>query len=138
MESLSATITGLSKPFVLLLAADATKLSDEQILHAAEQIVPMGLCYLCAWGPGCKRMHDLFDRVAIPFEATTQNPFQKVIMTTWHDDESLRKATWFFQNCAWPPESNGPDDVAWLAVSINNRLWSNKITDTLVANRRRR
>jgi len=51
IENLHGLFEGITKPFVLLLAADATKLSDKQILHAAEQIIPKGLTYFCAWDP---------------------------------------------------------------------------------------
>jgi hypothetical protein len=100
-------------------------------------IVPIGLCYFCAWGPDCERVHDLFDQVIIPFEISAQNPLQKLIMTTWHERESLRKAAWFFQNCAWPSEAKLQDDVEWVAISVKNMLWRNKISDTLLGNTRR-
>jgi len=136
IENLHGLFEGITKPFVLLLAADATKLSDKQILHAAEQIIPKGLTYFCAWGPDCERVHDLFDRIT-PYEETTQNPLQKLIITTWHAKDSLRNAAWFLQNCAWPAEAQKPEEFDCIGISVNYLLWCTKIRETFIANSRR-
>jgi hypothetical protein len=137
IETLPSLFKGITKPFVLLLATDATKLSDEQILRAAEQIIPAGLTYLCAWGPDCERVHDLFDRIKWPYEETTQNPLQKLIMTSWHAKESLYKAAWYLKYCAFIAEAEKPVDFECIGISINNLLWYRKIQETFAANSHR-
>ncbi len=137
IEALPALFDDITKPFVLLFAIDATKFSDKQIVQAAEQIVPKGLTYLCAWEPDCERVHDLFDRAMRPYEETTLNPLQKLIKTTWHDDEPLRKAAWFLRNCAFPAEMETPVDFECIGISVNNLLWCRTIRETFATNSRR-
>lgn len=134
IEELPELLTKITKPFALLLATDATKHSDEQILDAAMKIVPMGLTYLCAWGPDCNRVHDIFDRIIVSLEEMAESPFQKLIMTTWHDDEPLSEAVWFLQFCAWPAEAQKPTDFDCIGISVSNSLWCNKIKEAFIAN----
>jgi len=93
----------LSGKFVLLMAVDRTKLPDNQVINGAQNLVDLGLCYLCVWGPDCERIHDLSKEVIVP-----RNPNESaetVIMTTWHDDEPLSEAVGYFRDCSWPAEN---------------------------------
>src|SRR5215469_8684716 len=130
LEALPDEFARLLGKFVLLIAVDGAQLADDQVIHVAQNLIDLGLCYLCVWGPDCERIHDLFDRVIVQ-----QNPNESVdtvIMTTWHD-ESLSDAIWYFRNCAWPAETFAPQCSEWIAVAIDNSEWTNQIEKGLVA-----
>jgi hypothetical protein len=57
-------------------------------------------------------VHDLFDWECIPNEAEGFT-----VMTTWHDDEPLREAIWFFANAASPDEGFSPDCTDLVAIA---------------------
>lgn len=42
---------------------------------------------LCCWGPGCERLHDCFDEADVCHKLDDADA--PVVMTTWHDRESL-------------------------------------------------
>ncbi|MBX3469135.1 MAG: hypothetical protein KF878_19865 [Planctomycetes bacterium] len=83
-------------PFTLLLACDARSEPDAAVDEAARRALAAGLVYTVAWGPGCERVHDRFDRVI-------EEQGRDEVLTTWHDDEPLEEALWFFVHAAAPP-----------------------------------
>ena len=52
-------------------------------------------------------------------------------MTTAHADETIEEA-WFFSNAAWP-EEDGYTCRLWLAATVGNPLWAEKIKMALAA-----
>ncbi len=95
-----ALLEATDSEFVLLLAADFTQ-SDVPLSDLAERIVRAGCAYFCAWGPGCELIHDLVDETRVH---STPNCFddESVLMTTWHDDETLADAVFFAVVAATP------------------------------------
>jgi hypothetical protein len=89
-----------SPKFGLLVVMDASGVGSKEILEAASGLLDKGLVYLCAWGPDCKRVHDLFDVAAL--DVNKQLTGDDVIMTTSHSDEFLREAVWYFAHSAFP------------------------------------
>ena len=47
--------------FTTLLVIDAERYSNEVLSALAHRLLDGGLVYMCAWGPGCKRIHEVFD-----------------------------------------------------------------------------
>ena len=88
-----------SQHFVALLVADTTQISEETLGSFSRALLQSGCSYFCAWGMGCERAHDLFDQECLFTPA--------VIMTTWHADESLDDAIWYFLRTTFP------DDAYW-------------------------
>src|SRR5437016_766034 len=86
--------------FVCLLAWDATAASDAEISVLATSLQQAGCVYVCCWGPGCERVHDLFDLADL--ELRPDGPFA---MSTWHSKEPLSEALWFFLFCTFPDEA---------------------------------
>jgi RsiW-degrading membrane proteinase PrsW (M82 family) len=110
-----------TQSFGLLLACDARNLSAETISKVAKAMYTRGLCYLCTWGPDCERVHDIFDETGVEIDAFA--------MTTWHDHEPVEDVVWFFLFGAIA-EQSGPtkiDDADWIAVSVANQDWLQKI-----------
>jgi hypothetical protein len=54
--------------FRLLVAADVTGLSTKLMSEFAVAALKSGMVYFCAWGPGCKRFHDIVDEVIVEEE----------------------------------------------------------------------
>jgi hypothetical protein len=104
-----------AKPLILFIAGDFSALSPDDIGRTAEKFLDKGLRYLCAWGPDCKRVHDIFDEVYV---GDGNEPYKFNLMTTWHADDSFGEALWFFLNCAYV--EGGITDAASFAVRIGN------------------
>ena len=118
-----AVLPGLSSPFGLFLACDAREISDDVLRAAAQRVVGSRACYACAWGPACERVHDALDLgYARAYPHGDGPPFT----TTWHHDDSLDEALWFFVNTAWPDADAG-ECRDWLAVSVARTDWSDRI-----------
>src|SRR5258706_6626352 len=92
---------GLPAGHCIVLVTAATHALDEATIHRfAAMLLDAGAVYVCCWGPGCERLHDLLDD-AVLFR---QSPVSEsaVIMSTWHSDESLEDALFFALTAAWP------------------------------------
>jgi hypothetical protein len=85
------------------------------------------MAYLCVWGGDCSRVHDQFD-----LERDTEEREGRVVVTTWHDDEPIEEALWFFANCAYPDTEFEADCRDWVAISVANRGWEKNIRTELV------
>jgi hypothetical protein len=98
--------------FACLIAWDARSARVEELSAIARQLLDAGAVYVCAWGPGCERVHDIFDEERDgPNPLTSTDP---VVMTTWHDDESLAEAL----GLSWQQRSRTTD-----SRTTAGRLW---------------
>ena len=75
---------------------------------------------MCAWGPGCDRVHHLFD-IAFAGDGSRDLEEDGVLMTTSHEGESLDEALWFFVTTAHPDKAYAPECLNWLAVTIGDQ-----------------
>ena len=105
---------------------DASGLSSGEVAAAALKLITLNLDYVCVWGPDCERVHDLIDEVIVKWDLDHEEEL-KFIMTTWHDDEPLNEATWFFLNCAWPQNTSTPSKTDWIAVSVKHPEWAAEV-----------
>ncbi len=105
-----------AQPGTVFIAADMREISTDDIADVAERLLRQGLRYLCAWGPDCQRAHDIFDEVYV---GAGDSPYDFDLMTTWHEDESIGEALWFFLNCAFIDEQD-ISDLASFAVRIGD------------------
>jgi hypothetical protein len=94
-----ATLSLPSRHFRLLTVGDAGRVGGEELSRFADAALGAGCVYLCAWGPGCMRVHDTFDYqdLELPQGAT--------VMTTSHAHESLEDAIEFLLISAWPDKA---------------------------------
>ena len=127
-EILAAT-QAVAPHFAVFLAWDATSASTEEISGLATMLHNRGLAYLCAFGPDCERVHDIFDEVEL--ELKSARPSDSVIMTTWHDDESLEDALWFFVNNSFPDAAYEDTCHTGIAVTIGSSQWATQVADYL-------
>jgi len=107
-----------TKYFVCLLAADFSNVSVTRISDVALTLVSVGCCYFLCWGPGCERAHDIIDETLAAANLDVID--DSVIMTTWHDDETLDEALFFLLTCAMPDDKYFEMTGASVAVSVGN------------------
>jgi hypothetical protein len=112
---------------VLLIAADARGVSTDVIASVAARLLSAGLIYICVWGPDCERVHDVFDEVYVG-DGCTEPDF--TLMSTWHDDESLDEAVWYFTQCAFPPDTE-IEKTSYVAVAVGRPDWAEVINTDL-------
>lgn len=53
-------------------------------------------------------------------------------MTTWHANESLEEAAWYFKYCAIPYEEHVQADFERFAVSVANPKWDETLRRSLL------
>jgi len=121
VDSLSDEIRSSSPNFGLFLALEAGSFKDEDILQGAKKLIAHGMACLCAWGPDCERIHDLFDVAAR--ETNDLLTGEDVIMTTWHSGESLEQALWFFVHTAFVTRKFEKTCADWMVAPIANTGW---------------
>jgi hypothetical protein len=85
-----------SRYFACLIVGDTRHLPDGDVHRLASTLLRAGAVYLCAWGPGCDRAHDLFDDAILMSEYQASD--DTVIPTTAHD-EDLAEALHFLLFC---------------------------------------
>ncbi len=127
-EVLAAT-QSVTPHFATFLAWDTTSIEAGEIARLATLLHNRGLAYLCAFGPGCERVHDIFDEVEIELQAA--RPSDSVIMTTWHEDETLEDALWFFVNNSFPDAAYEDTCRIGIAMTIGNSHWAKQVASYL-------
>lgn len=91
-----------------------------------DPLVSQGLIYFCSWGKNCELVHDAVD--VCRDEGQYELPSGEfVLMTTWHDDEPLEEAFWYFSTLATPTEEELLNNCERFVVSICNPGWSEEI-----------
>jgi hypothetical protein len=112
----------INEGFALFLAADASDVPVDVIAAFAEWASEHGMFWFSSWGPDCERVHDVVDEVDVGDGVPEGKP---IVMTTWHDDESLDEALFLFW-WAFPSEGKrgGPFRVA---VTVGEPRWAEAV-----------
>ena len=105
---------------------DATSVDADQVAALAVKLLNQGVVYLCAWGPDCERVHDIFDGER-GRRAETDDAF---LVTTWHDEEDLDDALWFAVFAA-PSDDHIDTCRAVLAIVVDQPEWSERVEAAL-------
>jgi hypothetical protein len=97
-------------PFTLFVAASTNSDRDVAAIgRFAAEAVASGCGFVCTWGEGCQRVHDLFDEAAISAG--------RFVMSSWHAEESLAEALYVTLVNSIPEQvTNAADSAAILAV----------------------
>lgn len=77
----------------------------------SDWLVSSGCLYMMAWGKNCSSWDDSVDHSNIKEWSFGAIPEDRFVMTTWHENESLRDVFWFSKHNAMHP-----------VVNINNTL----------------
>ena len=117
---------GLNLPsdhFCVLLAGDASSADADAIGSLADAALDDGCVYLCAWGPDCDRVHDLFDLKIVERSIAAETPKSPPVMTTSHRAETLDEATEFLINAAWPDDAFAETCRSALIAVVGSSEW---------------
>ena len=120
IDDIPARLRIPSKRFVCLLAMDARQMTVDAIGAMAKKLLDAGVAYFCCWGPDCERVHDIIDDVIVGAGVT---PIAWAdVMTTWHNEDSLKEATEFFLWSASPDDVYLADCSAAVAIRVGNEF----------------
>ncbi|MEL7185354.1 MAG: hypothetical protein AAFN50_02820 [Pseudomonadota bacterium] len=116
-----------SEFFGVLLVWDSIGTNEDELVAVGKKLIDQGAVYVCCWGPGCEKLHDAIDHA----DQENDRPGDAVLMTTWHDDEPLSEALWFFINTAFPHELYESECRGSIAIVIDNQSWADECSDAL-------
>jgi len=123
-DNCPADLSLTSSRFVCVIAWDARSATSEEIAEFAGRVLRAGAVFICAWGPDCERVHDIVD--AKRDDSTPPSTVDRVVMTTWHDNESLAEALCFALG-AWPDEGYEEECRSTLGIAIGSPSWAAEI-----------
>lgn len=113
-----------SPHFGSLIAWDASGISVEDVSALVDPLIKAGCVYFCCWGADCERVHDIIDE--------SDPHSESVIMTTWHSDESLEEAIWYFLNVTWPDKKFEETFRASLGITVGSVEWASELRSALL------
>ena len=124
-----------SPNFTLFLAWDSRSVPVEVLAGFAEKALAQGTVYICAWGPDCERVHDIFDEAIVEqqLRSNSEEYISSDVMTTWHSDETLEDALEFFLTAAEPDDKFTDRCNAALVVSIDNPSWADVVDKVMLS-----
>lgn len=131
LTELPALIHPSNTHFVLFLAIDGRKVDADTIYSVSEKLLDQGMVYTCVWGPDCEGVHDSIDQPI--FRRQPGKTDGSVVITTWHAEDPISEAVWFFLNCAWPADDYVHTCSDWVAVVIGNPAWEAEVRAKLLA-----
>lgn len=114
-----------SKYFGTFIAWDAREATHDDIAALAKRLIDAGSVSFVCWGPDCERVHDIAD------ECDSYRNNDSVIMTTWHRDESLDDAIWYFLNTMFAMAAFEDGFRSSLAIAIGSASWASSIRGAL-------
>jgi hypothetical protein len=112
-----------SEPFCLLVAADSRGEAPQAIATFASAALTAGCVFACAWGPGCELVHDTFDAI---FNESNYSG-DPVVMTTWHENETLQQALTFLMRDAVPKDPWIASCRSSVVAVIGNDHWAAEV-----------
>ena len=133
LSEASSQITSPTKFFTVLIACDSDQLPEKELSDFAKSLLEKGAVYVCVWGKGCSRFHDIIDLVGVDMKISgSPCPAQRdgVLMTTWHEKDPLDEALWFLLSCAWPTDDK-LTSCSTIAITIGNQSWANEVNNHL-------
>jgi hypothetical protein len=113
-----------SPHFGCFIAWDADGASKDDVASLVTALLKSGGVYFSYWGHDCERVHDITDELHYRHS-------NSVIMTTWHNNETLDNALWFFLNSTWPDDQYEDTFRSSLAISIGSDAWATQIRAAL-------
>ena len=114
-----------SQYFGTFVAWDARAATHNEIASLVKTLIDAGSVSFVCWGPDCERVHDIADE----YDPYKDN--DSVIMTTWHTDESLDNAIWYFLNTMFATVNFEDAFRSSLAISVGSEGWASSIRAAL-------
>jgi hypothetical protein len=83
--------------FVMLLVVCDSSTTTEEHAALSQQIVEEGCRYAVCTGHNCELWHDLIDESFIGSDPNFNPPNDRMLMTTWHENEPIEEVVEFFR-----------------------------------------
>lgn len=83
---------------VIILEESVTSEWQERV---SDWLINSGCLYMMAWGENCSAWDDSIDHSNLKKFKYGEIPENKFVMTTWHDNESLKDVFWFSKHSAF-------------------------------------
>ena len=103
------------KRFACLVACDVSSSSEDDLQLFAHNLIEQGVAYVCAWGPGCRKME-----VAVDHADHVETIEQPVILTTSHENKAIDEALWYLFWCAYPDKAYIEECRSALVIVVAN------------------
>lgn len=121
LGDLSGRVTLPSPHFIALIAGDTNSASVDEMSAAGAWLLSQGAVVISTWGPGCEKFHDVIDETDL--EVHPEETDDTVVLTTWHDSESLASALWFAVNTIGPARAYEQTCNTVMAISVGSPTW---------------
>ena len=76
-----------------------SEVTPEWQAQISSWLVRSGCLYMMAWGRKCGEWDDSVDVASLQMHGSEED----LVMTTWHEDETLEDTFWFAEHCACHP-----------------------------------
>jgi hypothetical protein len=93
----------VSRPHRAIIIAEVL-VSEAWRTRVAAWLIRCRCLYVVAWGVDCEAWHDSADQANLEAFSFSDIPDDRLVMTTWHDNEPLSETLWFAGNCAFHPQ----------------------------------
>ncbi len=125
LHDLAGSLSLPSKHFIALVACDSTRFSVDEMSKAGAWLLDQGAAVIATWGPGCEKFHDIIDETDL--EVRPAQAEDELVLTTWHDSESLAEALWFVINTISPVSRYEATCNTVLTIAVGNPEWQAEI-----------
>jgi len=130
LQSLPPSLTITGPHFACLVLCDAHEVDAKAIGDFAESLLVQGAVYVCAWGPDCERVHDIFDEETVGGGPDIPR-FSDGVMTTGHHDKGLDDALFYLLVCTYPDDEFFDTCRSALVISVGNTGWAERAREAL-------
>lgn len=91
------------KPFKCVVVVEEEVLPDEREA-VSKWLVQSGCVFMMAWGKECSLWDDSVDIAKLAQFQYNEIPDESFVLTTWHEDETLKDVFWFAKHVAFHGE----------------------------------
>jgi hypothetical protein len=102
--------------FAALVIWDSDGVPAATIGVFARRLLESGCVYVCTWGRGCERLHDIFDEEIVDSSLTL--PSNSDAMTSWHSRDDLETAIWYSLTLTTPADNYSKTCRSGLVVTV--------------------
>jgi hypothetical protein len=89
-------------PFKAVVVVDS-EVTPEWQTQVSDWLVQSGCRYMMAWGQKCSDWDSSVDEACLAMFDYGEIPEDGLVITTWHENESLQETFWFSERCAMHP-----------------------------------
>jgi hypothetical protein len=114
-EDLTLPLPLPSPRSIVWLVWDCESEPVEPLVRTAKLLFAAGAVYVCAWGRGSSRMHDVLTEVIV---GDGDVDLERAPHATWQEHASLDETLWFAMTCAEPDDDLAPGCETLLVLEV--------------------